>query len=230
GGPLRRGLDDRQPRAVDVVRERERDLALIVPLEGEPVLGVDLGDGGRAGLAVRPAEARAAARPQVEVDIVGEPVGEPLGLGQRLPDFLAGRGQDDLAANHVQPPSCAIVMQPTGCRLQEVVMIIGSVVPMVLEQDGRLERSFDIYSRLLRERIVFLGQEVNDDLANLVAAQLLHLDAEDPGKDIHLYVNSPGGSAYAGMAIYDAMQYVKSDVSTVCLGMGMSAAAMILCG
>ena len=109
-------------------------------------------------------------------------------------------------------------------------MIIGSVVPMVLEQDGRLERSFDIYSRLLRERIVFLGQEVTDDLANLVAAQLLHLDAEDPGKDIHLYVNSPGGSAYAGMAIYDAMQYVKSDVSTVCLGMGMSAAAMILCG
>jgi ATP-dependent Clp protease protease subunit len=109
-------------------------------------------------------------------------------------------------------------------------MIIGSVVPMVLEQDGRLERSFDIYSRLLRERIVFLGQEVNDDLANLVAAQLLHLDAEDPGKDIHLYVNSPGGAAYAGMAIYDAMQYVTSDVSTVCLGMGMSAAAMILCG
>src|SRR6201994_568430 len=109
-------------------------------------------------------------------------------------------------------------------------MMIGSVVPMVVEQDGRWERSFDIYSRLLRERIVFLGQEVNDDIANLVAAQLLHLDAEDPGKDIHLYVNSPGGSAYAGMAIYDAMQYVRSDVSTVCLGMGMSAAAMILCG
>lgn len=109
-------------------------------------------------------------------------------------------------------------------------MNIGSVIPMVLEHDGRFERSFDIYSRLLRERIVFLGQEVTDDLANLVAAQLLFLDAEDPGKDIHLYVNSPGGSAYAGMAIYDAMQYVGSDVSTVCLGMGMSAAAMILCG
>ena len=109
-------------------------------------------------------------------------------------------------------------------------MVVGSVVPMVLEQDGRMERSFDIYSRLLRERIVFLGQEVNDDIANLVAAQLLFLDAEEPGKDIHLYVNSPGGSAYAGMAIYDAMQYVKSDVSTVCLGMGMSAGAMILCG
>jgi ATP-dependent Clp protease protease subunit len=108
--------------------------------------------------------------------------------------------------------------------------MLGSVVPMVLEQDGRMERSFDIYSRLLRERIVFLGQEVNDDIANLIAAQLLFLDAEEPGKDISLYVNSPGGSAYAGMAIYDAMQYVRSDVSTVCLGMGMSAGAMILCG
>ena len=109
-------------------------------------------------------------------------------------------------------------------------MLVGSVVPMVVEQDGRWERSFDIYSRLLRERIVFLGQEVNDDIANLIAAQLLHLDAVEPGKDISLYVNSPGGSAYAGMAIYDTMQYVASDVSTVCLGMGMSAGAMILCG
>jgi ATP-dependent Clp protease protease subunit len=109
-------------------------------------------------------------------------------------------------------------------------MLMGSVIPMVVEQTGAFERSFDIYSRLLRERIVFLGQEVEDNIANLVAAQLLFLDAEDPGKDIWLYVNSPGGSAYAGMAIYDAMQYVRSDVATVCLGMGMSAAAMILCG
>ena len=108
--------------------------------------------------------------------------------------------------------------------------MVGSVIPMVLEADGRGERSFDIYSRLLRERIVFLGQEVDDAVANLVAAQLLFLDADDPGKDISLYVNAPGGSAYAGMAIYDAMQYVRSDVSTVCLGMGMSAAAMIICG
>jgi ATP-dependent Clp protease protease subunit len=107
---------------------------------------------------------------------------------------------------------------------------IGSVIPMVVDQTGPYERSWDIYSRLLRERIVFLGREVDDQLANLIAAQLLYLDAEDPGKDISLYVNSPGGSAYAGMAIYDAMQYVQSDVSTVCLGMGMSAAAMILCG
>src|SRR3954467_861051 len=108
-------------------------------------------------------------------------------------------------------------------------MMMGAVVPMVLESDGRYERSFDIYSRLLRERIVFLGQEVEDSIANLIAAQLLFLEAESPEKDIWLYVNSPGGSAYAGMAIYDAMQYVKPDVCTVCLGMGMSAAAMILC-
>jgi ATP-dependent Clp protease protease subunit len=109
-------------------------------------------------------------------------------------------------------------------------MMLGSVVPMVVEQDGRYERSFDIYSRLLRERIVFLGQEVEDNIANLIAAQLLFLEADDPDKDIWLYVNSPGGSAYAGMAIYDAMQYVKPDVATVCVGMGMSAAAMILAG
>ena len=110
------------------------------------------------------------------------------------------------------------------------MVMVGSVVPMVLEQEGRMERSFDIYSRLLRERIVFLGQEVDDAIANLVAAQLLFLEAEDPEKGIYLYVNSPGGSAYAGMAIYDAIQYVKPEVATVCLGMGMSAAAMILCG
>ena len=100
---------------------------------------------------------------------------------------------------------------------------------MVVESDGRFERSFDIYSRLLRERIVFLGREVDDDIANLITAQLLFLEAEDPDEDISLYVNSPGGSAYAGMAIYDTMQYVRCDVRTICVGMGMSAAAMILC-
>ena len=104
------------------------------------------------------------------------------------------------------------------------------LIPMVVEADGRAERSFDIYSRLLRERIVFLGREVDDEIANLITAQLLFLEAEDPGKDISLYVNSPGGSAYAGMAIYDTMQYVKPDVRTICMGMGMSAAAMILAG
>jgi ATP-dependent Clp protease protease subunit len=101
---------------------------------------------------------------------------------------------------------------------------------MVVESDGRYERSFDIYSRLLRERIVFLGREVDDEIANVIVAQLLFLEAEDPDKDISLYVNSPGGSAYAGMAIYDTMQYVKPEVATICVGMGMSAAAMILAG
>ena len=104
------------------------------------------------------------------------------------------------------------------------------LIPMVVEQDGRYERSFDIYSRLLRERIVFLGQQVEDDIANVITAQLLFLEAEDPDQDISLYINSPGGSSYAGMAIYDAMQYVKPDVQTICTGMGMSAAAMILSG
>jgi ATP-dependent Clp protease protease subunit len=113
---------------------------------------------------------------------------------------------------------------------KEERMQLGMVVPMVVESDGRMERSFDIYSRLLRERIVFLGTEVDDQVANLIAAQLLFLEAEDPDKEISLYVNSPGGSAYAGMAIYDTMQHVRPDVKTICLGMGMSAAAMILCG
>jgi ATP-dependent Clp protease protease subunit len=104
------------------------------------------------------------------------------------------------------------------------------VIPMVVESDGRYDRSYDIYSRLLRERIVFLGTEVDDQVANLISAQLLFLEAENPDKDISLYINSPGGSAYAGMAIYDTMQYVRSDVSTVCIGMSMSAGAMVLCG
>jgi ATP-dependent Clp protease, protease subunit len=104
------------------------------------------------------------------------------------------------------------------------------LIPTVVEADGRLERSFDIYSRLLRERIVFLGREIDDDIANIVVAQLLFLAAEDPQVDINLYVNSPGGSVYAGLAIYDAMQHVTPDVKTICFGIGMSAAAMIVAG
>jgi ATP-dependent Clp protease protease subunit len=104
------------------------------------------------------------------------------------------------------------------------------LVPMVVESDGRFERSFDIFSRLLRERIVFLGTQVEDSSANVVVAQLLHLEAEDPDADIALYVNSPGGDAYAGFAIYDAMQFVKPDVQTFCVGMAMSAGALILAG
>jgi ATP-dependent Clp protease protease subunit len=105
-----------------------------------------------------------------------------------------------------------------------------SVIPTVLEQSARGERAFDIYSMLLRERIVFLGQEVDDQIANLIVAEILYLEAQDPDKDIHLYINSPGGLAYGGMAIYDVMQHVRCEVSTICVGMGMSAAAMILCG
>jgi ATP-dependent Clp protease protease subunit len=107
---------------------------------------------------------------------------------------------------------------------------VTNLVPVVVESDGRFERSFDIYSRLLRDRIVFLGTEIDDHVANLITAQLLFLEAQDPERDISLYINSPGGSAYAGMAIYDTIQYVRPDVSTVCMGMGMSAAAMVLCG
>src|SRR5436305_4703084 len=105
-----------------------------------------------------------------------------------------------------------------------------SVIPTVLEQSARGERAFDIYSLLVKERIVFLGQEVDDQVANLIVAEILYLESQDPDKDIHLYINSPGGQAYAGMAIYDVMQHVRCEVSTICVGMGMSAAAMILCG
>ena len=103
-------------------------------------------------------------------------------------------------------------------------------VPVVVEQTSRGERSFDIYSRLLEERIIMLGSPVDDQVANLIVAQLLHLESEDPDKDIMVYVNSPGGSAYAGLAIYDTMQYIRPDVSTICVGMAMSMAAILLCG
>ena len=105
-----------------------------------------------------------------------------------------------------------------------------SLVPMVLEESSRGERAFDIYSMLLRQRIVFLGQEVDDQVANLIVSQMLYLEAVDPDRDISLYINSPGGLAYGGMAIYDVIQHIRPDVSTVCVGMGMSAAAMVLCG
>ena len=105
-----------------------------------------------------------------------------------------------------------------------------SVVPYVIEQTSRGERSYDIYSRLLKDRIIFLGEEVNDVSASLVVAELLFLEAEDPGKDIQLYINSPGGSVTAGMAIYDTMQYIKCDVSTICLGMAASMGAFLLAG
>ena len=105
-----------------------------------------------------------------------------------------------------------------------------SFVPYVIEQTSRGERSYDIYSRLLKDRIIFLGEEVNDVSANLIVAQLLFLESEDPGKDIQLYINSPGGSVSAGWAIYDTMQYIKCDVSTICLGMAASMGAFLLAG
>ena len=105
-----------------------------------------------------------------------------------------------------------------------------SLVPYVVEQTSRGERTYDIYSRLLKDRIIFLGEEVNDASASIVVAQLLFLEAEDPEKDIHLYINSPGGSVTAGMAIYDTMQYIKSDVETICIGMAASMGAFLLAG
>ncbi len=108
--------------------------------------------------------------------------------------------------------------------------IYNQLVPMVIEQTGRGERAYDIFSRLLKERIVFLGTPVDDTVASLIIAQLLFLESEDPDKDIHLYINSPGGGVYAGMAIYDTMQYIRADVSTICVGMSASIAAILLAG
>lgn len=105
-----------------------------------------------------------------------------------------------------------------------------SLVPYVVEQTSRGERSYDIYSRLLKERIIFLGEEVNETTASLTVAQMLFLESEDPGKDIHLYINSPGGVVTAGMAIYDTMQYIKCDVSTICIGMAASMGSFLLAG
>jgi ATP-dependent Clp protease, protease subunit len=107
---------------------------------------------------------------------------------------------------------------------------VSPLVPMVVEQTSRGERAFDIYSRLLSERIIFLGTPVDDQIANLIVAQLIHLESEDPDKDISLYINSPGGSVYAGMAIYDTMQFIKPDVQTICVGIAMSMGAFILAG
>jgi ATP-dependent Clp protease protease subunit len=104
------------------------------------------------------------------------------------------------------------------------------LIPMVVEQTSRGERAFDIYSRLLAERIIFLGTPVDDQIANLIVAQLLHLESEDPDKDISIYINSPGGSVYAGLAIYDTMQFIKPDVSTICVGIAMSMGALLLSG
>src|SRR5215217_8012617 len=151
----------------------------------------------------------------------------------------AGRVISRLSFIFRGPPGATLRLryreQPDSCTLSEgdtvhIGRVQSSLVPMVLEQTSRGERSFDIYSRLLNERIIFIGQQMDDDIANLVVAQLIHLESDDPDKDIAVYVNSPGGSLHAGLAIYDAMQYVNPDVSTLCYGMAMSAGSLILTG
>jgi ATP-dependent Clp protease, protease subunit len=107
---------------------------------------------------------------------------------------------------------------------------VSPLIPMVIEQTSRGERSFDIYSRLLNERIIFLGTPIDDQIANLIVAQLIHLESEDPEKDIQIYINSPGGQVYSGLAIYDTMQYIKPDIQTTCVGIAMSMGAVILAG
>src|SRR6202165_3274587 len=114
--------------------------------------------------------------------------------------------------------------------MRQIQQPAGYLVPMVVENTGRGERAFDIYSRLLKERIIFIGTPIDDHVADLVVAQLLFLQSDDPKRDINIYINSPGGSVYAGMAIYDTMQFVTPDVSTTCLGMAMSMGAFLLCG
>src|SRR5947208_13312387 len=104
------------------------------------------------------------------------------------------------------------------------------MVPMVVEQDSRGERSFDIYSRLLRERVIFIGTPIDDQIANLVVAQLIHLESDDPDKDIAIYINCPGGVVYAGLAIYDTMQFIKPEIQTICVGIAMSMGSLLLAG
>jgi ATP-dependent Clp protease protease subunit len=113
---------------------------------------------------------------------------------------------------------------------QQGASLMSPLIPMVIEQTSRGERSFDIYSRLLNERIIFLGTPIDDQIANLMIAQLLHLESEDPDKDIFIYINSPGGQVYSGLAIYDTMQFIKPDVQTICVGIAMSMGALILAG
>ena len=124
---------------------------------------------------------------------------------------------------HRKPQS---IQQTSNSGVQDQMPLI----PMVIEQTSRGERAFDIYSRLLSERIVFLGSGINEEVANVIVAQMLHLESDDPDKDINLYVNSPGGSVYAGLAIYDTMQFIKPDVVTTCVGIAMSMGALILAG
>ena len=131
-----------------------------------------------------------------------------------------------MSARHDTCPRCG---HDPG-RPTDVRPMMSPLIPMVIEQTSRGERAFDIYSRLLNERIVFLGTPIDDQIANLIVAQLLHLESEDPDKDISIYVNSPGGDVYAGLAIYDTIQFIKPDVQTICVGIAMSMGALLLAG
>ncbi len=135
-------------------------------------------------------------------------------------------GQESDASGERQTP----IWTPGASQPADLRSAMSPLIPMVIEQTSRGERSFDIYSRLLNERIIFLGTPVDDQIANLIVAQLLHLESEDPDKDISIYINSPGGSVYAGLAIYDTMQFVKPDVQTICVGIAMSMGALLLAG
>ena len=159
----------------------------------------------------------------------------PRGRLDALKEDVAQRQAIDLLVESQarrQPPSPSAAEgtggEPDGHRKGK--RAVSPLVPMVVEQTSRGERAFDIYSRLLNERIIFLGTPVDDQIANLIVAQLLHLECEDPDKDISLYINSPGGSVYAGLAIYDTMQFIKPDVSTICVGIAMSMGALLLAG
>src|SRR5262249_44542131 len=146
------------------------------------------------------------------------------GTGRTISRFTTGIGG---SCNLRVAQSLASFYSERKPATQELHM---PLIPMVVQQDSRGERSFDIYSRLLRQRVVFLGTAIDDDVANLVVAQLLHLEAEDPDKDIQMYVNSPGGVVYAGLAIYDTMRFIKPDVATICCGIAMSAGSLVLAG
>ena len=127
-------------------------------------------------------------------------------------------------------PGAGLGPSAPGVQTKKKGRILSPLVPFVIEQTSRGERSFDIFSRLLNERVIFLGTPISDEVANLIVAQLIHLESDDPDKDISLYVNSPGGSVYAGLAVYDTMQFIKPDVSTICVGSAMSMGALLLAG
>src|SRR4051794_40276886 len=151
--------------------------------------------------------------------------------GDRRPATYPARGHASRICQPVLRSRCSVQPPATSSETSfPEGALMSPNIPMVVEQTSRGERAFDIYSRLLSERIVFLGTPVTEEIANLLVAQLIHLESEDPDKDISLYVNSPGGSVYAGLAIYDTMQFIKPDVQTICVGIAMSMGALLLAG